>query len=178
MLGACGKEQEPAPRVFDVKPPKGRKAEEFPSAGMALVRPRNWQLREREAPGVFELVSGQAVVAGWAYPRTERLPETDEELEAARDRLVEAIEERDPDFELRSTAIRQVAGARAIVVRGEQVVSRRLLRTRSVHVYEGEVEYVIEALSPPLDHELVVTRVLAPLLESLELEGEVREAAE
>ena len=65
---------------------------------MALERPANWRLRRRDAPGVFELLSGEAVVAGWAYPREEPLPEDEAELEAAKDRLVEAIEERDPEF--------------------------------------------------------------------------------
>jgi hypothetical protein len=178
LLAACGKEQEPAPRVFDVKAPKGERTEEFPRAGMTVVRPRNWTLRRREAPGAFELLSGEALVAAWAYPRPEPLPETDEQLEAAKDRLVEAIEQRDPDFLVRSAVTADVGGSLAIDVRGDQVVARRELSTRSVHIFEGEVEYVIEAIAPPDDYTLVDTRVLEPLLQSLELEGEVREDEE
>lgn len=69
----------------------------------------------------------------------------------------------------------EVAGAPAIDVRGEQVISKRRLRVRSVHVFDGEIEYVIEAIAPPRDHRLVATRVLEPLLRSLEIEGEVSE---
>jgi hypothetical protein len=144
---------------------------------LTFTHPANWMLRRREAPGVFELVSGEAVVAGWAYPREEPLPETDADLEAAKDRLVEAIEERDPDYRIRSAEIGEVAGASAIDVSGEQVLSRRPLRTRSVHVFEGEVEYVIEAIAPPRAFGLVERRVMEPLLASLELEGEASEDA-
>ena len=47
--------------------------------------------------------------------------------------------------------------------------------TRSVHVFEGEVEYVIEAIAPPARFRLVDERVLTPILDSLELEGEITE---
>ena len=178
LLAACGKEQEPAPRVFEVKPPRGERITEFPQAGMTITRPRNWSLRRREEPGVFELLSGEAIVTGWAYLREEPLPETAEQLEAAKDRLIEEIEERDPEFELRSAVTGEVAGSSAIEVEGEQVVSKRRLATRSVHIFEGKVEYVVEAIAPPDDYALVERRVLEPLLRSLELEGETREGEE
>ena len=178
LLSACGKEQEPAPPVFDAKAPRGERTVELPEAGMTFVRPRNWTLRRRDAPGAFELVSGQAVVSGWAYVRDEELPETPDQVEDARERLLDAIAERDPAFELRSSRATEVAGAPAIEVRGEQEVAKRRLRTRSIHVFEGTVEYVFEAIAPPEDHALVDERVLEPLLESLELEGEAGGDAE
>jgi hypothetical protein len=178
LLAACGEEQEPPPDIFAVKPPQGRVEASFPGAGMSFEHPRNWRLRRRgEAPRVFELLSGEAVIAGWAYPREEPLPETAEQLEAARGRLLDAIEERDPEFDVRRASTRQVAGAPAIDVRGEQEIAKRRLRTHSVHVFEGGIEYVIEAIAPPADQKLVDRRVLAPLLRSLELEGEVEEEA-
>ena len=120
-------------------------------AGMEFSHPRNWRLRRRDLPAAFELTSGEAAIAGWAYAREEDLPEPGAQLESARERLVEAIEERDPEFRVRSAEATEVAGAPAIDVRGDQVIAERRLRTRSVHVFEGEVEYVIEALSPPAD---------------------------
>lgn len=177
LLAACGEEPDDPPPVFDVKPPRGSTSVDFPRAGMSLEHPANWKLRRRDAPGAFELLSGEAIVAGWAYPREEPLPETDADLEAAKDRLVEAIEERDPDYRLGTVLVREVAGASAIDVSGEQVLSKRTLGTRSVHLFKGEVEYVIEAIAPPADFELVERRVLTPLLDSLELEGEVSEGA-
>ena len=177
LLAACGEEPDDPPRVFDVKAPRGSKAADFPEAGMSFTRPANWRLRRSQAPGVFELVSGQALVAGWAYPREEPLPESDAELEGARKRLIDAIEERDPEYEIQDAAAIDVAGAPAIEVTGQQVISKLALSTRSVHVFKGETEYVIEALAPPGDVEVVDRWVLAPLLDSLELEGEVAEDA-
>jgi hypothetical protein len=176
LLAACGEEPDDPPPVFQVKEPQGKKQAEFPRVGMTFQHPANWRLRRRDAPGVFELVSGQAIVAGWAYPREEPLPETDAELEAARRRLLEQIELRDPDFRVLSGfSVGEAANAPAIDISGEQTLSQRDLRTRSVHIYKGDVEYVIEAIAPPPDHALVEERVMQPLLDSLELEGEVAE---
>jgi hypothetical protein len=177
LLAACGEEPDDPPRVFEVKTPRGSKPADFPDSGVSFTRPANWRLRRSDAPGVFEMVSGQAVIAGWAYPREEPLPESEAELEGAKNRLVDAIEERDPDYRIQYVAESEVAGAPAIDVTGEQVLSRRALRTRSVHIFEGEVEYVIEAIVPRPDFKLVDERVMAPLLDSLELEGEVPEDA-
>jgi hypothetical protein len=177
LLAGCGAEPDDPPPVFEVKTPRGSKAAEFTDAGVSFTHPRNWRLRRPDAPAVFELVSGEAVVAGWAYPRDEPLPESEAELEAAQDRLVEAIADRDADYRIEATSVREVAGAPAIDISGEQVLAKRTLRTRSVHVFEGEVEYVIEALAPPADYDLVEGRVLTPLLDSLELRGEVTEDA-
>ena len=60
-------------------------------------------------------------------------------------------------------------------VTGEQVISRRRLRTRSVHIFKGDVEYVIEAIAPLPDYALVERGVMEPLLNSLQLEDEETE---
>ncbi len=177
LLAACGEQPDEPPAVFDVQAPRGTAPADFPDAGLSLMHPANWELRRRDAPGVFELLSGQAVVAAWAYPREEPLPETEAQLEGAKARLVDAIEERDPDYRIRMSVVREVAGAPAIDISGSQVLARRKVRTRSVHVFKGDVEYVIEAIVPPADYRLVDRRVMTPLLDSLELEGEVSEAA-
>jgi hypothetical protein len=57
-------------------------------------------------------------------------------------------------------------------VRGVQVISKRRLRTRSVHVFDGEVEYVFEALAPPRAFGKT-NRVLEQVIDSADLEGEL-----
>jgi hypothetical protein len=175
LLAACGEKPDKPPPIFKVKAPHGIRPTEFPDVGMNFTRPRNWTVRRREPPGVFELVSGEAVIAGWAYPRDEPLPETDAELEGAKNRLRSAIHDRDPNYRIERADIRELANAPAIDISGEQVLSRRTLRTRSVHVYKGDVEYVIEAIAPPGDYDAVEQGVLTPLLDSLELTGKVDE---
>lgn len=177
LLAACGEEQEPPPDVFAVKEPRGAKREVFRDAGITLERPVNWKLRRRDAPGVFEILSGEALVAGWAYTRSEPLPESAEQLESARKRLVEAIEQRDPAFELKASGTGEVADSPSIEILGTQVISKRRLRTRSVHVFEGDVEYVFEALAPP-ESFTRTNRVLDQALRSMELTGEVVESSE
>jgi hypothetical protein len=177
LLAACGEEPDKPPPVFKVKTPHGSRPGEFPEAGMTFTRPRNWAIRGREEPEVFELTSGEAIVAGWAYQREEPLPETDAELEGAGNRLRGAIHDRDPDYRIESTVVRELANAPAIDITGEQELARRTLRTRSIHVFKGDVEYVIEAIVPPADYDVVERGVLVPLLDSLELTGELTEDA-
>ena len=174
VLAGCGEEQEPLSDPFAVEEPRGTKHEVFRPAGIELDRPANWKIRRRDAPGVFEIFSGEALVTGWAYPRDEQLPETQDQLEAARKRLVEAIAQRGPAFEVTQSVTGDVAGSPAIVVRGKQVISKRLLRTRSVHVFEGKTEYVFEALAPP-EKFPQTDRTLAQVLRTAELSGEVAE---
>jgi hypothetical protein len=175
LLAACGEEPDDPPALFELKAPRGERKADFPAVGMSVTHPANWRLRRQEDPEVFELVSGEAVVAAWAYPRDEPLPAADTELEGARDRLLNAIKQRDPAYKIESSVITEVANAPAIDVTGEQVISRRTLRTRSVHVFKGQVEYVVEAIAPTKDFALVDERVLTPLLESLELSGKLNE---
>jgi hypothetical protein len=177
LLAACGEEPDDPPPLFQVKAPRGEESVDFPGAGMSVTHPANWRLRRQEDPEVFELVSGEAVIAAWAYPREEPLPEAGTELEGAKDRLVDAIKERDPGYRIQGAAVTEVAGAPAIDITGEQVLSKRDLRTRSVHIFKGEIEYVIEAIAPTADYGLVERQVFMPLLESLELSGQVAEDA-
>lgn len=170
-LSACGEERTVPPDIFAIQAPEGRERASFPRAGIALRHPANWTLRRRDAPAVFEIVSGEATIAGWAYPREEPLPEGRAQLERARTRLVSAITERDPEFRLRRAVTTEIAGSPAVEVYGDQVISRRRLRTRSVHVFTGGTEYVIEALAPPDDFSVVDRRALRPMLRTIELDG-------
>ena len=58
---------------------------------------------------------------------------------------------------------------------GDQTMSRARLRTRSLHVYEGRAEYVIELAVPIKDFDRLDRAVLSPIEASLEVTGEVRE---
>lgn len=173
-LAGCGNERQAAVDPAAIEPPAGSERVELPRAGMSFRAPRNWDLREREAPQVFSLNSGAGFVTGFAYRRDEPLPDTDAELEAARRRLVREVRERDPKLELDSSEATEVAGSRAIELRGTQTLSRRKLETRSVHLFEGTVEYVIEAIAPPAGFDVVDREVLEPLLRSLEVSGRLR----
>ena len=175
LLAACGNERQPATDPVAVAAPAGKETVRYRRVGMTFEAPRNWELRERDDPQVFSLSSGAGFVTGFAYRREEPLPDTGAELEAAERRLVREVRERDEDFDLARSRTTEVAGARAIELRGTQVLSNRRLETRSVHVFEGTVEYVLEAIAPPgADFQRTDREVLTPLLRSLELTGRVR----
>jgi hypothetical protein len=173
-LAACGNDRTEPADLFTPKPPVGKREARFPQAGMRFSAPANWPLERRADPGVFSLASGQAVVAGWAYRRREPLPRTSQDVRQASERLVEDVRERDPRFLVRAADSRRVDGNPAVEIRGEQEISRRRLRTRSVHVFRGEVEYVLEALAPPDEFARVNREVFEPLLRSLSVSGRVR----
>ncbi len=56
---------------------------------------------------------------------------------------------------------------------GTQSLSGGRLRTRSVHVFKGSAEYVIELIAPPQDFTVDRT-VFSPMLRTLELTGRVQ----
>lgn len=171
VLGGCGAQRSDPPDPAAVEPPQGTREVAFRSAGLTATVPRNWRLRRRPAPAVFTLRSGSGLVTAYAYPRDEPLPRGGRGLEEAKDRLVGQIRARDPRFRLLEAESGKIAGAPAIGVRGVQTLSRRRLGTRSVHVYTKGTEYVLEALAPPADFDLVSSGVLSPLLTSAAFEG-------
>lgn len=170
----CGEDRAEPVDAGRVAAPQGTRELRFPRAGIELRAPANWRLERRRAPAVFTLRSGTAIVSGFAYRREEPLPRGEAELERARERLLAEVRERDPEIRDLTAEVTRVAGAPAIELRAEQTLARRRLRTRSVHVYEGDAEYVLEALAEPDDFDDVDRAVLEPLLESLELTGRVR----
>jgi hypothetical protein len=115
---------------------------------------------------MFRIASGGAEVSGWAYPRTERLPQTAAELRAARNALVAQAKRRNASFAVTGGRITKVQGYPAIELRGTQRILGRRITTHSVHIFRAG-EYVIEALAPAKDFELTDKRVLEPLLRSL-----------
>jgi len=137
-----------------------------PRTGLRFEAPRNWVKRIRQNPGIFRIASGGADVSGWAYPRAEKLPQTDAELATARDALVALAKQRNPSFALMSSHITRVQGSPAIELRGTQKILGKPVTTHSVHIFRAG-EYVIEALAPAKDFELTDKRVLEPLVRSL-----------
>ena len=138
-----------------------------PRTGLRFEAPLNWVKRIRSNPGIFRIASGSADVSGWGYPRFEKLPETPDQLEQARDALVEEAKKRNPTFELTSSDITKVQEWPAIELRGTQEILGRKIQTHSVHVYRAG-EYVFEALAPPEVFRTADEKVLAPLIESLQ----------
>jgi hypothetical protein len=168
LLAGCGTQPLAAPDPLRVREPGRSVTLHDPRTGLRFSAPLNWVKRIRTNPGIFRIASGAADVSGWAYPRSEKLPQTDAELRTARDALVAQAMRRNGSFKLSSSRITKIAGAPAIELRGTQRILGRTIQTHSIHVYRVPGEYVFEALAPSSSFAIADQEVLAPLVRSLE----------
>jgi len=173
-FGGCGNQVEPVGSRAPT-PSKETRSLEYPRAGLTLGVPADLEVAEVGPPGVFRAAVGPGFVSAFAYRRKEQLPRTDTQLEAARRRLVDAAEERGDSYDSISSTTTEIGGSKAVELVGDQTISRARLRTRSLHVYEGRAEYVIELAVPIADFDRLDRAVLSPIEASLEVTGEVRE---
>ncbi len=171
----CGNERSAA-RQLTAKPAAATQRLEYPKVGLSLELPQNFRIQEAGRPGVFRALFGSATVSAFAYRRREELPGSQEDLEKALERLEKAAKERSPSFELSRSRTRRVGGARAIELLGRQTISRSRLRTRSLHIFKGRAEYVIELLAPPRQFDRLDERVSGLIRSSLEVTGRVSPA--
>ena len=172
-LAACGRDRlRPADFVFTAA---GRTTQaSYPEAGMRFRVPANVGLAPTPAPGVFRGAAGDAFLSGFAYRRAEQLPRNARELAAARRRLVAAARRRSSSYRLRSSRSTRVDGARAVELLGEQRLSNGRLRIRSLHVYKGRAEYVIELAAGSREFGYLERTVYRSLKRTLRLTGKVR----
>ena len=169
----CGAERTEAPNV-GVRPGEPTKEVRYPGAGITAAVPARFRAVDRPRPGVFRVVIADAVIAAHAYRRKEQLPRSTAALGRARRGLVAEVRRRDGDFELESSRVTEVDGARAVELRGDQTLGQERVRTRSVHVYKGSAEYVLELIAPSARFAELDRNAFSPMLRSLELTGEVR----
>ena len=146
----------------------------FPAAGLSLELPKNVVVRRSSRPGVFRGAVGEGFVSAFAYRRKEQIPRTDRELEKARKRLESAVKKREDGYSLGSSRVTRIDGARAVDLVGDQTISQRRLRIRSLHIYRGKAEYVIELAAPVGGFE-AIDRAVSPLLRrTVDVSGKVR----
>lgn len=142
-------ESRPPVATGPLTPSPQSRSHEFPRVGLTLDLPRNMQLtRLPRLPGVFRAGLAQPFVSAYAYRRAEQLPRTARELRDARRRLVRTTRGRDSGYKLERSRTTEVDGARTVELLGEQTLGRTRLRIRSLHVYRGGAEYVIEVAAP------------------------------
>ena len=171
-LAACGSERQtlPATTVGQDSP---HKQFSFPSVGLRIELPKVVSPEARKAPGVFRASLGESFIAAYAYRRREQLPRNARELEAARRRLVSQIRKRDRSFRLVRSRATQAGGARAVEVVGDQRIAGGTFRTRSLHAYRGQGEYVLDMLAPLHDFPVMDRSFFSPAVRSLEVSGKI-----
>ena len=172
LLAGCGNDRTPVPDLSVVPAPKAFREAFFDEQGVRLRAPTNWRVVPGTAPQVATIAIGTAQISIWRYPRTEPLPQTRAQLNAARDALVAQIESRDPTFKLTSTRLVLKPGIRAVEVVGigTNLTNRSVQRSmRSLHAYGRGAEVVVDAFAPPKDFARIDEQTFGPVSRSLKL---------
>jgi len=171
----CGTERVESGSLFDVKPGKASQALSYPDAGLKVNVPKEFDVKASTAPQLFRASLDASFISSFAYRRKEQIPKSREELSAARRRLVGAAKARDKTFRLRSARLTKAAGAPAVELLGDQTIFRGRLRLRSLHVYKGNGEYVIELVAPVAAFPRLDRSTFPAIRRSLEVTGKVKE---
>ena len=147
-LAGCGNERASAPNGPEA-PSRTPVSLRFARAGLQVQLPQNTRIdRELDLPAVFRASLGEPFASAYAYRRTQQLPRNDRELQAARRRLTAVASRRDATYTLRRSRLVTVAGARGVELLGDQTLARRRFTIRSLHLFDGNGEYVVEVAAP------------------------------
>lgn len=177
LISGCGNERAGSAGLFETPSDGGRQALRYPSAGLSVALPEAYAVTRAKRPQLFRASFEDAFVSAFAYRRREQLPRNRDELRAARARLVRAAQKRASSFRLDSNRLLTVARAPAIELLGAQTISRGRLRLRSLHVYKGQAEYVIELGAPTGAFPRLDRATFPQIRRSLKLTGRVKPPA-
>jgi hypothetical protein len=136
---------------------------------VAFQAPAGWLPTKGAAPLLATIATGEATIAIYRYVRSEALPRTPAELNAALDALVTAAKARDSTFTEIKRARLQVDGHPAVQLRGIETIVGRHRTVRSTHIYAEGAEVVVDAFAPDRDFRRVDAQVFRELLRSLRI---------
>jgi hypothetical protein len=168
----CGGERQ-APPDPDAALRSQLERRDFPAAGLSIALPRGIPIGPVEPPQVFRAGVGDWFMSAFAYPRTEQLPRGRAELATARRRLIAEVRRRDPRWRLVSSRLTSADGAPAVELVGDQTLARARVRTRSLHVYRGDGEYVLELAAGLARFRSLDRSTFQPIARSLRVTGEI-----
>ncbi len=171
LAGAgCGNERNQATGLSQLGPPVSLVNFTTPNGDVSFGHPSTWSVLGGTLPKLAQVSSGTAVATVYAYPRTD-LSQTRTGVEASRRRLIASLHRRAPSFEVEDSRIRKVDGAIAVQIDGKGRIAGHEVRTRSVHVYKGAAEYVIDAYAKPKTFHAAETEAFEPMLATMRLGG-------
>ena len=169
ILAGCGNEPRKAPTVTEPKAAFGFVDQDIPTQGVKFQRPSAWRYAPGTAPLLGTMSSGLTTIAVWRYPRDEKLPETPEELDKAKDALVAAAKARDPSFKVIKAKGTRAAHHPAVVIVADETVAGQPRRVRSTHIYAAGSEVVVDAFAPADQYEKVESPIIIPLVRTFEI---------
>lgn len=166
---ACGNDKTQPPDVTTPGKSLGAVPTNVPAQGIAFDAPGGWNVDLGESPLVATVATGQATVAVWRYLRTEKLPKSKLELEAAKEALLKAAKQRDPTFEEIKSVATEIAGLPAVQIRARETISGQPRVVRSSHVYAFGAEIVIDAYASADAFRAVDADAFRSMLRSLKI---------
>jgi hypothetical protein len=162
VVTACGSDSSDS-----TAPKSAADSGQFQKQGVTFTPPSDWSVNEGKGHLVATTQAGSATVAVWRYPRSEKLPASKLQLQAARDALLGLSKKRDATFEQIKTAATTIAGQPAVQIRAREHIAGQPRTVRSTHIYAHGAEYVIDAYADADSFRAVDAKVFRPLLRSL-----------
>lgn len=170
LLGGCGNARTPAPVVGSPSLPTGFRVVNLPGAGARLSVPRNWVLLGTHSRQLLVLdTSGGAVISLWRYPLQGPAPNSAQQLQLARQRVIASARTRDRELRVISSSVLRVGGDPAITLDADERIGEGKRRVLSIHVFTATEELVLEEYAPPQLFATVDRAVFVPVLHSLTL---------
>jgi hypothetical protein len=173
VWAGCGSEPQQPPDVGTPGPPGALLELAFAEQGVRLDVPSAWKLERGtgDGPLLATLTSGRATIAIWRYPRTEPLPRTTKDLEATKDSLIAAVKTRDPGFAVTSSRILRGQTRRGVELIGTGENSGFDRRARSLHLFGGGAEVVLDQYATPAQFATVDGDVFRAVAQSLRVDA-------
>jgi hypothetical protein len=170
LFAACGNERNHPTGLAALGPPTNFISYSSSSGDVSFGRPSTWSVSSGRFPEVAQISSGRAVAVVYSYPRTD-LPTDPAGVEASRRRLLASLHNREPSFEVGRTRIFEVDDAPAVEIVGRGTIAGHAVKSRTVHVYKGAAEYVIDAYSNPSSFQRANRIAFEPLIATIRLGG-------
>jgi hypothetical protein len=167
-LAGCGNERATAPPLGRPDTPVGYETYTSEGGEVSFSRPTNWGVSAGRGPELARVYSGSALVAVYAYPRTD-LPASKSGIDGSRRRLLASLRRRDPSLQILRSRVIAVDGSPSVEVDTSAMVGRRRVIERSIHVYKPGGEYVIDAYAAPSAFVLAERWGIRPLVDSISL---------
>lgn len=139
------------------------------SAAVTVAVPKNWISTRSKAPLIGTIRSGPATIALWRYQRAQPVAMDPASLAHALKALEDAARTRDPELHVIRAAVTKADGRPAVEFDVIERIGAEVRRVRSVHVYNGATEVVLEEMAPPSLFHAVDHTVFSPVRRSLHL---------
>jgi hypothetical protein len=169
LLAGCGNTRTPPLDTGLIPRPAGFREVRYSTEGVSLRAPTNWRLFPGNGSHLATIAIGDGQIAVWRYARSEPLPVTRSQLDAARLALLAEVRQRDTTFKLASSRLVMKRGLRAVELVGEGTNHGERRSVRSLHAFSHGYEVVVDAFAPPKAFARVDEQTFGPLTRSLRL---------